>query len=409
MDLTARIAAFTDLFGPPPGTAPAVDWDAVEAWLEVPLPAEYKALVSAYGPVEIGELGSGAIRLHTPCTSSDGRYEYASWVVETHRHSAIRPWMFMAKDREERRFLPDEGGLLAFATTSDGDHLFWDTSLSKDPDAWPVVLLTTSVAVGVAEPWVAYGVPFLELLSTAARGGVPHPAGPDGLFGPLAPTVRTWSPLAGAAPWTLPPRGSYVDGRQHTALTEGEGLDAITALIPPPLTPHLGDGTWEQVFERLGTRLPQDFTALSEQYGAGNWSWWIDMPAPLDLDHRLGLAAQAEEMLEGYRSLREAHPEYHPMPAWPEPGGFLPVVSTIDGDQIGWCAEGPDPDRWRVAVHPRHADQEPPLAGNFTGTLLNWLRGGPSASEGFRGLRADQDPLDHMFFEPFGPPRPEGD
>lgn len=401
MDLTARVAAFTALVGPPPDPAPAVDWAAVEAWLETPLPADYKALASAYGPVEIGHPDSAAIRLHTPCVSADGRYAYGSWLVETHRHSAIRPRMFT---RERRRFLPDEGGLLAFATTSGGDHLFWDTS-AADPDAWPVVLLTTSVAVGGDAPWVAYEVPLTELLRAAVRDGVPNPGEPGGLLGPLPRTVRTWAPLSGATPWSPPPRGTYVDARQHAALTEGEGLDAITALIPPPLTPRLGEGSWEAVFERLGTRLPADFVALAETYGAGNWSWWLDMPAPLDLDHRSGLAAGVEEMLDGYRQLRDAHPAYYPLPAWPAPGGFLPVASTIDGDQIGWCAEGDDPDRWRVAVNPRHAEQGPPLAGDFTGTLLNWLRGGRPSTEGFFWLRKDQDPLEHMFFEPFGAPR----
>ncbi|MEU6822018.1 SMI1/KNR4 family protein [Streptomyces atriruber] len=401
MELTERIATFTELVGPPPDAVPAVDWAAVEAWLEVPLPQEYKALVSAYGPVEIGE-GAASVRLHTPCVSTDGRYDYGAWVVETHRHSAIRPGMF---SRERRRFLPDEGGLLALGTTAGGDDLFWDTSVSKDPDAWPVVLLTTSVAVGGAAPWVAYDMPLLEFLRTAVHDGVPNPGEPGGLLGPLPRTASTWAPLAGAGPWSPPPRGTYVDARQHAALTEGEGLAAITALIPPPLTPQLGNGSWEALFERLGTRLPADFVALAQTYGAGNWSWWLDMPAPLDLDHRLGLATNAEEMLDGYRSLRDSFPEDFPLPAWPEPGGFLPVASTIDGDQIGWCAEGDDPDRWRVAVNPRHSEQGPPLAGNFTETLLRWLRGGRPAVDGFCWLRKDQDPLEHMFFEPFGAPR----
>ncbi len=401
MDLTARISAFTALVGPPPDPAPAVDWAAVEAWLETPLPADYKALASAYGPVETGHPDSAAIRLHTPCVSADGRYAYGSWLVETHRHSAIRPRMFT---QEKRRFLPEEGGLLAFATTSDGDHLFWDTSASRNPDAWPVTLLTTSVAVGGDAPWVAYEVPLLDFLCTALRTGVHHPTRTGRTLGPLPGAVRTWAPLADAAPWSPPPRGTYVDARQHAALTEGEGLDAITALIPPPLAPQLGKGSWEELFARLGTRLPADFVALARTYGAGIWSWWLDMPAPLDLDHRGGLAAGVEEMLEGYAGLREDFPEDFPLPAWPAPGGFLPVASTIDGDQIGWCAEGDDPDLWRVAVNPRHAAQGPPLAGNFSATLLNWLRGGRPAADGFFRLGRDQDPLEYMFFEPFAAP-----
>ncbi|NGO80401.1 SMI1/KNR4 family protein [Streptomyces sp. YC504] len=399
MELTGPAAAFAALVGPPPAPAPAVDWAAVEAWLEVPLPADYKALVSAYGPVEIGGPQGVRVRLHTPCVSVDGRYEYGSWLVETHRHSAIRPSMFT---REQRVFLPTEGGLLVFGETSSGDHLFWDTSVSKDPDEWPVVLLTTNIAVMVDEPWVDYEVPLLELLSAAIRGGVPNPGEPGRKLGPLTPEVRVFAPLAGAGPWTRPAPGGYPDARQHAALTEGEGLPAVLDLIPPPLTPYRGQGSWDEVFERIGTRLPTDFMELAERYGGGTWSWWLTQCPPFD-QGRYGLAADILEMLDGYRTLHEAHPQYHPMPPWPAPGGFLPCASTIDGDVVGWCTEG-EPDDWRVMIHPRHAEQGEPLAGTFTATLLHWLRGNPPGNEGFRALPAGMDPLDVMFFEPYTEP-----
>ncbi len=400
MELTGPAAAFADLLGPPPAPAPAVDWPAVEGWLEVPLPADYKAVVSAYGPVEIGDPEGVRVRLLGPCVSADGRFDYGSWVVETHRHSAIRPLMFT---HERRVFRPQEGGLLVFGETSSGDHLFWDTSVSKDPDEWPVVLLTTNVAAHVDEPWVDYEVPLVELLSAAIRGGVPHPVEPGRLLGPLAPEVRGYAPLVGAGPWAPPAPGTHVDARQHAALTEGYGLDAVLALVPPPLTPYVGEGSWEQVFERIGTRLPSDFVALAERYGRGNFSCWLDMDTPLDTEGRLGLAGEIIRSRDAYRTLRDAHPEFYPLPAWPEPGGFLPCASTIDGDWIGWCTQG-EPDEWRVAVHPRHAPQGPPLPGNFTETLLHWLRGDRPGSEGFPALPPGMDPLDVICFEPFGKP-----
>ncbi|MBC9711535.1 SMI1/KNR4 family protein [Streptomyces sp. TRM66268-LWL] len=398
MELTGPAAALATLVGPPPAPAPAVDWAAVEAWLEVPLPADYKAVFSAYGPVEIGDPAGVRVRLLGPCVSSDGRFDYGSWLVETHRHSAIRPRMFT---REQREFLPREGGLLVFGETSSGDQLFWDTSVSKDPDEWPVVLLTTRVAAHVDEPWVAYEVPLLELLSAAIRGGVPNPGEPGGLLGPLGREVRVFEPLARAGSWAPPAPGVHADARQHAALTRGEGLEAVLALVPPPLTPYVGEGSWEEVFERIGTRLPADFIQLSERYGAGIWSWWLRLPAPLDPQPN-GLAAEVGWMLDGYRRLRSGHPDGMPLPTWPEPGGFLPFTSTIDGDQVGWCTEG-DPDEWRVAVYPRHSEPGPPLPGNFTQTLLNWLRGGRGDGEAFRGLPRNRDPLDVMFFQPHTP------
>ncbi|MGW1988033.1 hypothetical protein ACWCPJ_37265 [Streptomyces collinus] len=146
-------------------------------------------------------------------------------------------------------------------------------------------------------------------------------------------------------------------------------ITAFTGLVGPPPGPAPAVD-WALVEGWLGTRLPPDFVALD---GAGNWSWWLDMSA-LNRPRDQGLAATVEGMLDGYRQLRAAHPQYYPMPAWPEPGGFLPFASTIDGDQIGWCADGP-PETWRVAVNPRHSDQEPPLPGDV-GTVAQVLGGG---------------------------------
>lgn len=60
-----------------------------------------------------------------------------------------------------------------------------------------------------------------------------------------------------------------------------------------------------------------------------------------------------------YRELRDEFPEYHPLPIWPEPGGFLPFASSIDGDSIGWLTDG-EPDRWPLIVEPRHHEQGRP-------------------------------------------------
>ncbi|OAH13189.1 hypothetical protein STSP_35140 [Streptomyces jeddahensis] len=56
---------FAALFGPPSPEAVTVpvDWDVVESWLGLRLPADYKAVVSAYGPLDIGEF----IWLQAPC------------------------------------------------------------------------------------------------------------------------------------------------------------------------------------------------------------------------------------------------------------------------------------------------------------------------------------------------------
>ncbi len=115
---------------------------------------------------------------------------------------------------------------------------------------------------------------------------------------------------------------------------------------------------------------------------------------------RHSVAAQVEWMTDAHRSLRARFPDSYPYAVRPEPGGFLPFTSTIDGDQIGWLTTG-RPDEWPLLVCPRHSDAEPPLPGGLAGILLDWLRG-HGHGEGFPGLRGLHDPLDVMVFQPWG-------
>jgi hypothetical protein len=241
-------------------------------------------------------------------------------------------------------------------------------------------------------------MPLLDTLSAAVSTGLPLPGG--GRLGPLPATARRTAFLNDAGPWSPPaPRPEVVpEAQRRAALTEGTGLEALSLLVPPPEAPYLGDGTWEELFDELGTRLPAEYVALMDRYGAGCWSQWLRFVTPLRINGR-GFAHHAAQVLDGYRSLRADFPEYHPLPVWPEPGGFLPFANSIDGDQLGWLTEG-DPDKWLLIVSPRHADQGLSLPSNLTDTLLEWLRG-RFATEGLPGLDKLDDPLEFIDFEPW--------
>jgi hypothetical protein len=174
------IAAFADLFGPVPAdAAPAtVDWDAVESWLGVRLPADYKAIASAYGPLDIGE----RLWLHMPC-AREGWFEYASWLDSA------------------RRDAPD--GLLPWGETRMCDVLYWDTTTSDDPDAWPVVAFHKDGARAGADPWHHYGTPLLPALATFVADGrrpyrLPHRGRPRSMD-PTGPAPHTDPAAAGRA------------------------------------------------------------------------------------------------------------------------------------------------------------------------------------------------------------------
>ncbi|MDT0342610.1 SMI1/KNR4 family protein [Streptomyces litchfieldiae] len=378
------------LLGPPPDDPVPVDWHAVESWLGLRLPADYKVLATAYGPLDIGD----HLWLHTPC-AQDGRFDYGTWLRTTHRQCRIASRD--APPNDPPPFHPAPGGLLAFGMTRSGSHLFWDTGACADPDRWPVVLFHEDAADRRVNPWQGYGTGLFDTLATALRTGLPLPGG--GTLGPLPPTARRTAFLPGPAPWRPPvPAVEAVPvERRRAAVTEGSGLAALRLLTPPPAQPYLGAGAWPALFAQLGTRLPIDYIALLERYGAGCWMGWLRFLTPLRPPDA-GFVRHIARTLSAYRTLRDAAPGCFPLPLWPAPGGFLPCANTIDGDQLGWLTRGA-PDDWPVIVWPRHAGQGPPLPGTLTDVLLAWLRGQLS-TEGLPGLDRDDDPLEFAVFEP---------
>ncbi|MBC9716142.1 SMI1/KNR4 family protein [Streptomyces sp. TRM66268-LWL] len=359
-----HLDAFAGIFGEPPaGFAVPVDWAAVETWLGTRLPGDYKTIAAAYGPLDIGEW----LWLHMPCAHR-GWFDYGNWVEQT------------------RRAAP---GVLPFGATRTADTLFWDTTASDDPDQWPVVMHCQDDENAGRDPWRRFRTPLVPTLARLVADGLRPVVARSALLTDLEPTA-----------WTPPPRRPEPTARQRSALTEGSGLEALTALVPPPESPALGKHGWEWLHERLGTRLPGAYVRLMEQYGAGTWAGWLRFHTPLG-DDQYALAPWAEWYSDTYRSHRADFPQYHPLAVWPEPGGFLPFADSIDGDQLCWLTEGATPDDWRLIVVPRHADQGPPLESDLTETLLEWLRG-RFTTEGLPWLgRSDECPLDYIGFEPF--------
>ncbi|MCF6525021.1 SMI1/KNR4 family protein [Streptomyces sp. JJ36] len=390
MDLT-RLTALLGL--PRPGDRPvAVDWSRVESWLGLTLPGDYKALFSGHGPLDIGEF----VWLHGPCVQ-EARFDYTRWLRETHRSCRIASRE--APPYEPPALHPETGGLLAWGETRAESVLFWDTGANDDPDRWPVVLHDPDSARAGRNPWQRYDHTLTETLAALLTSGLELPGG--GRLGPLPATARRTAFLPEPAPWAPPEtEPEAVRAERRAALTEGTDLAALTRLVPPPASPYLGTGrTWDELYEALGTRLPAEYVALMERYGAGCWAEWLRFFEPLGAGDA-GLVEEVEWRLDTYRELRAEFPEFNPLATWPEPGGFLPFADSIDGDQLGWLTEG-DPERWQLIVHPRHADQGPPLSGGLVDTLLEWSRGRLRA-EGLPGLDAADDPLDFVRFQPWG-------
>ncbi|MGY0458642.1 hypothetical protein ACW14Y_00090 [Kitasatospora sp. cg17-2] len=73
--------------------------------------------------------------------------------------------------------LSEEGRLLPFATTINGDVVFWICD-SLDPESWDVVVFRRQVPYGTAR-WRRYGTGFGEFLAGALDGALPNPFSDD--------------------------------------------------------------------------------------------------------------------------------------------------------------------------------------------------------------------------------------
>ncbi|WP_051510296.1 SMI1/KNR4 family protein [Intrasporangium oryzae] len=369
-----------------------VDWPAVETWLGTSLPAAYKEIGSTFGPWYFGDW----VWVEVPCGDQPEFPGYSTWLRTT-----VRDTRALAREYYEDAPLPDfhpkRGGLLPWAETRNNDRFFWDTT-GPDPDEWPVVVFALDLEPGI-DPWVHTGLTFVDFLATLITTGID--VSPHHRIGPMPHRASRTSHRAEAIAWTPPPRPvrDTARARRRQALTRGNGLTALRALIPPPTSPDLGEGgTWESVLEALGGRLPSAYVELMNTYGGGIWRSYLRFPSPLDLSAD-GLVARAQFVSRTYRDLRAGFPDEFPFAAWPEPGGLLAFANTIDGDQLGWLTTG-EPDDWPIVVYPRHGEQGPPLTTDLIDTLLAFMRGQDVPD--LERLDPEDDPLEFATFTSWG-------
>jgi hypothetical protein len=377
----------------------AIDWPAVEAWLGTTLPDDYKQLADTHGPMDFGDY----IWIHVPCVQDDS-FDYGSWLRSTHREARIKA---RGLPEDERYAVhPEPGGLLAFGMSRATDVLYWDTSSSDDPNRWTVVVQrvpTVFRAGGALAAWCASNLTLTEYLRHAVDGTPQTPA----VIGPLPDTFARTAYIAAPQPWTppAPTPQRLTDAERRVALETGTGLDALRLLVTPPEAPYLGERSWSAFFDALGTRLPSEYVALMELYGAGCWSNWLRFDSPLRIAER-DFRYDVGWKTDAYREHRGSFPQWYPLGAWPEPGGILPFADSIDGDQLCWLTAGDDPDAWPLIVWPRHSDQGPALERGLIDTLLAWQRG-QLRSAGLPAFDMGDDPLDFVRFDPWDESSPD--
>lgn len=153
---------------------------------------------------------------------------------------------------------------------------------------------------------------------------------------------------------TLTARGSGGFRLDATVLNRGTlgpavaALDDLRRIAPPPdEPPPRADVAGAET--ELGVRLPGDYVALVEEWGAGTFNDFISVFAPghgnpnLDLVHeaRGWEWALVEQVKAGER---------HPFEPRIELGGLLAWGATANGDPCFWQLRAQEPKSWIVAV-----------------------------------------------------------
>jgi hypothetical protein len=109
--------------------ADEAQWAAVEEKLGLQLPTDYKMFIGIYGTGYIGDF----IILYNPFSTDKmvNLFYSMEWILEGERQ--LRPLSPIKLPLH-----PEQGGLLPFAKTYDGDRLYWQTQ--GEPDNWTLFL-----------------------------------------------------------------------------------------------------------------------------------------------------------------------------------------------------------------------------------------------------------------------------
>ncbi|WP_354641145.1 hypothetical protein [Kitasatospora camelliae] len=284
----AAVYSFAELVEPcadrPPCPVP-VDWAVVEGWLGLRLPGDYKAIADAYGPVDVG---GGGLSIEVPRIDGASGFEYAEFIRDS--KSACRQSSRVHPPYRPPLFHPVPGGLLPWGRTSAGGDLFWDTSVSPDPDRWTVVLHRVLPRCAEISPWQAYDLTLTGFVEAVLLDRVPMPGG--AYLGSLPMTVARLGLLdevgwrtdcyrghRGTFPddhplavWPEPggflPFGSTIDADMLGWLTEGEP-DAWPLIVWPrhaPQGPRLAGGLVDTLVAWLrGRDLGEAFPGLDPE------------------------------------------------------------------------------------------------------------------------------------------------
>ncbi|KIF00603.1 hypothetical protein PL81_40280 [Streptomyces sp. RSD-27] len=124
--------------------------------------------------------------------------------------------------------------------------------------------------------------------------------------------------------------------------------------MPPPAAPVDAHGDWTAVEQELGVQLPEDYKALVETYGWGEFCDFLSLRTPFGDSPHNGLTWQNGSPSA---SLRWDGQKRYPYPLHPASGSLLIWGTTMDADRLCWRTTG-NPNHWPVVIWSRGGEYE---------------------------------------------------
>lgn len=147
-------------------------------------------------------------------------------------------------------------------------------------------------------------------------------------------------------------------------------LNDLMRLVPPAAAvPRTFD--WPDVERRLGP-LPEDYRALVETYGSGQFDEFVTVLVPDHPNEFLDLAHRRDASLEALRAVASFEPAPQDIP-YPI-DRLLPWAVTANGDTCYWLTGG-DPDGWPTVVNEGRGPDWDAFEGTATAFLVGTLSG----------------------------------
>ncbi|MEU6242487.1 SMI1/KNR4 family protein [Streptomyces sp. NPDC047024] len=156
--MTPDLGRLTQVMPRPSAPAHAPDWNAAEATLNTTLPADYKELISTYG----GGFVDGLLLLLEPGCANDV-YDQLKISAECEEANEAL-WQYEDRPTE----MEQEGNrLVCWATTDNGDCLYWLVRPGDSADSRPVLINDES-----GQEWERYDMTVTRFLTAVLDGEV---------------------------------------------------------------------------------------------------------------------------------------------------------------------------------------------------------------------------------------------